>query len=401
MNETVKGSPESWSVLISGLVLTSRTETIEDYLRSRVARLGVVGLAGPFQKGAPGRYTEYRAGQKIEEHPLRGGYVPRAQSLLGWLRLSGIFGAYVWNILRQGWRRRPWEVFIGISCFSALMGVALKKTGAVRRLIYYSIDYYPTPPQWGFNRAAVWAFRWADRICARNADQVWHITSRIAEARATLGGLPADRYRHLEMPLSYRQSLMRHYPVGAIERWTIGFVGSLTESQGVQLLIEALPELVRRFPEIKVRLIGRGPYAGELEALVERSGHKDRVLFHGFVPDEEEVLDRIAHCAVAVAPWTQTADNNILYADPGKPKLYMCLGVPCVITRGPDIAAMVERHGAGRAIDYRVDDLVAALAGLLADDGALQAARDNAYTLGHEFVSEKIIRDALARTFSP
>ncbi len=31
---------ENWSVLISGQVLTSRTETIEDYLRPRVARLG-------------------------------------------------------------------------------------------------------------------------------------------------------------------------------------------------------------------------------------------------------------------------------------------------------------------------------------------------------------------------
>lgn len=245
----------------------------------------------------------------------------------------------------------------------------------------------------------VWAFRWADRICARNSDRVWHITNRIIEARATLGGLKADRYLHVEMPLSYRQSLMRRYPVGSMERWTIGFVGSLTESQGVQLLIAALPELARRFPELKVRIIGRGPYARELEALVEKSGQSNRVIFHGFIRDEEEVLDIIAHCAVAVAPWTQTSDNNILYADPGKPKLYMCLGVPCVITRGPDIATMVEGHGAGRAIDYTVSELVTALDSLMSDDGILQQARDQAYELGHEFVSEKIIRDALAKTF--
>jgi glycosyltransferase involved in cell wall biosynthesis len=390
---------EDWNVLISGLVLTSRTETIEDYLRTRVVRLGVVGLAGPFHKAAQGRYTEYQGGNRTEEIPLRGLHVPRANSLAGQVRLVLAFGWYIWNILRQGWRKRPWDVFIGISCFSALMGVVLKKTGAVHRLIYYSIDYYPTPPKRGFARMLVWAFRWADRWCVRNSDQVWHISQRIAEARATLGGLPSGRYPHIEMPLSYRQSLMRRYPVGSMERWTIGFVGSLTESQGVQLLIEALPELVRRFPELKVRIIGRGPYAGELEALVEQSGYKDRVVFHGFVQDEEEVLDIIAHCAVAVAPWTQTADNNILYADPGKPKLYMCLGVPCVVTRGPDIAAMVERQGAGRAIDYREDELVAALESLLTDDRVLQKARDQAYELGHEFVSEKIIRDALEKTF--
>jgi glycosyltransferase involved in cell wall biosynthesis len=360
--------------------------------------LGVVGLAGAFHKAAQGRYTEYKNGQPAEEFPLRGQHVPRANSIAGQVQLVLAFGWYVWNIFRQGWRRRPWDVFIGISCFSALMGVALKKMGAARRLIYYSIDYYPTPPKWGFARLLVWAFRWADRICVRNSDMVWHITNRIVEARSKFGGLPANRYRYLEMPLSYRQSLMRRYPVGTMERWTIGFVGSLTESQGVQLLIEALPELARRFPDVKVRIIGQGPYAHELEELVEKSGQSNRVIFHGFIRDEEEVLDIIAHCAVAVAPWTQTSDNNILYADPGKPKLYLCLGVPCVITRGPDIAEMVEQAGAGRAVDYQVDQLVTAMAALLAEDGVLQQARDKAYELGHEFVSEKIIRDAIDQT---
>jgi len=398
MNKPFNHSIETWNVLISGLVLVSRTETIEDYLRTRVARLGVVGLAGCFQKGAQGRYTEFQKGQSAVEIPLRGQHVSNANSIAGQFQLVLAFGWYVWNILRQGWRRRPWDVFIGISCFSALMGVALKKTGAVQRLIYYSIDYYPTPMKWGFTRVLVWAFRWADRVCVRNSDVVWHISQRIAEARAKLGGLSADRYRHIEMPLSYRQSLMRRYPVGSMERWTIGFVGSLTETQGVQLLIQALPELVGRFPELKVRIIGRGPYARELEALVEQSGLADRVIFHGFIRDEEEVLEIIAHCAVAVAPWTQTLENNILYADPGKPKLYMCLGVPCVITRGPDIADMVEQQGAGRAIDYQVGELVTAVDSLLADAHVLQKARDKAYELGHEFVSEKIIRDALEKT---
>jgi hypothetical protein len=59
---------------------------------------------------------------------------------------------------------------------------------------------------------------------------------------------------------------------------------------------------------------------------------------------------------------------------------------------------MVEQAGAGRAVDYQVDQLVTAMAALLAEDGVLQQARDKAYELGHEFVSEKIIRDAIDQT---
>lgn len=390
---------ENWSVLISGQVLTSRTETIEDYLRPRVARLGVVGLAGPFQKGAPARYTEYRDGWVTRDETRAGVHVARPGTVGGNLRLIAAFSRYVRQIVHGARGGRPWDLFIGISCFSAFVGVALKKMGWVRRLVYYSIDYYPTPGGWNFNRVMVWGFRWMDRTCARNADWVWHITGRIAEARARLGGLPADRYAHLEMPLSYRQSLLRRYPVESIERWTVGFVGTLTESQGVQLLIEALPRLAARFPGLKVRIIGRGPYAGELERRVDQSGHRDRVIFHGFIRDEEEMMEIVAHCAVAVAPWTQTADNNILYADPGKPKLYMCLGVPCVITRGPEIAEQVVRAGAGRAIDYSAGELAAAVEDLMGDEERLGQARERAYELGHEFVSEKIIKEAVERSF--
>ncbi len=383
------------SVLLSGQVLTSRTETIEDYLRPRVARLGVIGLGGAFQQGAPARCTEYVRGQKVREWKCRGLWVRNRRSLLAPLKLSLVFANYARQIIRCTYRLgERFDLFIGVSCFSSVVGVWLKKLGRVRRLVYYSIDYYIPPRRLGWNWFMVRAFHWADRYCVRHADLVWHITNRIAEGRRKYGGVPPDRYRFVEAPLSYRASLLRFPPVNEVERWTVGFVGTLSENQGVQLLMEILPRLVERFPAIKIRIVGQGPYADEIKRMAQASGHADRCVFHGFIRDEEEMLNIVSRFAVGVAPWTPDEDNNIIYADPGKPKLYLCLGVPCVVTRGPDVATLIEQTGAGHAITYTPQALEEALASILEDERRWKIYREKAYGLGQQFTTETALQPA-------
>lgn len=386
-------------VLLSGQVLTSRTETIEDYLRPRVPRLGVIGLASPFAASNVARSTEYRDGVQVRSWPVSSILVGRGNSLLGSVRLAAAFARY-YRVIGDCARNMggPFDLFIGVSCFSAFAGLALRRRGLVRKHVYYSIDYYPPPPKPGVNRMMVAAFRAMDRYCARHTDLVWHITPRIAEARERMGGVGPDEYPHIHVPLSYRASLCRFPDPEAVERWTIGFVGTITETQGVQLLVDAMPGLLRRFPDLKVRVIGRGPYSEVLHRLVSDRGLDSRFVFHGFINDEEEMLNIISRCAVAVAPWTQSPDNNILYADPGKPKLYMCLGVPCVITTGTDIAAQIDAAGAGVSVPYDAAKLEEGLSRVLADGDPWRQMRRNARDIGSGFVSERILLDAMART---
>jgi glycosyltransferase involved in cell wall biosynthesis len=386
-------------VLVSGQVLTCRIETIEDYLRPRVPRLGVIGLASPFAASNVARCVEYRDGAVNRSWPVRSVLVGSRNSFWRMVRLTDAFANYYRTIERCARRmERPFDLFVGISCFSAYVGLALRRRGLVKRHVYYSTDYYPPPSRMCADSLMVAAFRAMDRRCARSTDLVWHVTPRIADARQGMGGVSADSYPQIAVPLCYRASLCRFPDAASVERWTIGFVGTITETQGVQLLVEAMPGLARRFPELKVRVVGRGPYSEDLQRLVREKGMADRFVFHGFIEDEEEMLEIIARCAVAVAPWPQSADNNILFADPGKPKLYMCLGVPCVITRGPDIAAAIEAAGAGAAIHYDRVQLETAIADVLVDDARWMEMRRRAHALGGGFVSEKVLAEAMTET---
>jgi len=308
------------------------------------------------------------------------------------LGLVAVFSNYAWQILRWAWRGgHRFDLFVGVSCFSCLIGVVLKSLGWTRRLVYYSIDYYPLPSRRGFNRLMVRAFYAADRLCSRRADLVWHITARIPEARERYGRLAPSEYRHVEVPLCYREGIFRILPEEDVERWTLGFVGTITENQGLDLLLDAMPEIAMRCPGVRVRIIGDGPYGPEFRRRAAASPEGHRFCFHGFLPREEDVLNWLARCAAGVALWPPDEGNNIQYADPGKPKLYMALGLPCIITRGAEIAEVIHREGAGAAIPYEANALVDAVVKILGDDAAWRVFRQRAQTVGRRWTSEAIL----------
>jgi PEP-CTERM/exosortase A-associated glycosyltransferase len=64
----------------------------------------------------------------------------------------------------------------------------------------------------------------------------------------------------------------------------IGFIGSFYAYEGLPLLLEALPALLARRPEVRLLLVGGGPQDAELKAQAQRLGLADKVVFTGRVP---------------------------------------------------------------------------------------------------------------------
>ena len=61
------------------------------------------------------------------------------------------------------------------------------------------------------------------------------------------------------------------------------FVGRLSEKKGVEYLIEAMPSILRDFPETKLLIIGGGERKGALKALCEQRGVQGSVIFVGTI----------------------------------------------------------------------------------------------------------------------
>lgn len=140
---------------------------------------------------------------------------------------------------------------------------------------------------WGFNLLL-------RRLIHRSPDVV-HAISRHLAARARWFGardvvvIPngvSIRQFSLAIPRDPRKivSLGRLYPV-----------------KGIQYLLEAMPEVLRDFPEVRLEVIGDGPDRSRLEELARKLGVAHAVVFRGGLP-HEEIARELAGALIFVGP---------------------------------------------------------------------------------------------------
>ncbi|MEW6118604.1 MAG: TIGR04063 family PEP-CTERM/XrtA system glycosyltransferase [Pseudomonadota bacterium] len=67
----------------------------------------------------------------------------------------------------------------------------------------------------------------------------------------------------------------------------LGFIGSFYAYEGLDLLVAALPAILRQMPDVKVLLVGGGPQDVALKQQVMALDLRDRVIFAGRVPHAE------------------------------------------------------------------------------------------------------------------
>jgi|GEM_PF-533263 len=77
----------------------------------------------------------------------------------------------------------------------------------------------------------------------------------------------------------------------ASRRPTVLFVGAIVENKGAKVLVEAVLRLRRKYPNIRLQMIGKGgsELLDQLAAMISRDGARDNFEFLGFVP-----LERLA-----------------------------------------------------------------------------------------------------------
>lgn len=385
--------------LIVGQLKTSRTETLEKYLIGKTRSLGVIGFMSPFALYNEARCTLYEGSIKSKEFPLPA-FTIKSVKWWNYPMMSISFIVYIFAVLKSLLKLGcKFEIFIGIATFSITIGFILKKMRLVNKVIYYCIDYYPPPQSIGFNRLVNIIYKKIDIAAVKRADIVWEISPFIQNARQQYSKVPDDSYNKIIVPMGWTYEVNRNIPIKEKEKWTLGFVGTISENQGLQLVIDSIPKLVKKYPEIKVRVIGHGPYASQLKELAKNNGVNDRFIFHGFVSDDNEAYNILSRCMIGLATYTGNATDNSLYADPGKTKLYALLGLPIIISSAPFVAQLIKNTGAGEVINYSVDDFVSAVEKIMGNEENYQRYLSGVERFKPYCRAEDLFNKAFSETF--
>jgi len=184
------------------------------------------------------------------------------------------------------------------------------------------------------------------------------------------------------------------------------YLGSINRERGLEVILEAMPRVVERFPQATCTLVGPVDPGGlderylPLDPWLER-GH---IRLTGAVP-YEEVPAIMARSTLALVPLLPTL--NYQKAIPVKLIEYMAAGLPVVGSRFGHIERIVEETGCGQlALPGDAEDLAAVIGTLLADPAqAWQCAQRGrkAFRECYSWESEEpkllaFYRDLLAQT---
>ncbi len=171
----------------------------------------------------------------------------------------------------------------------------------------------------------------------------------------------------------------------------LAYMGHVQKKSGIQMLLAVMPALIQQFPQVRLDVIGGGPYLSELQRQACESGLDERVTFHGFIDDHTDLEKILMQCGVGVALYDPASADFSYLADPGKPKVYLACGLPVVITDVPEIAKEIEERGAGSVVGYNAEEIQKALSAILTGHEGYRRA---ALALAEEYEWETVFRKA-------
>jgi glycosyltransferase involved in cell wall biosynthesis len=145
-----------------------------------------------------------------------------------------------------------------------------------------------------------WFQKAADRLLAPHTDLAIAVSESTAEFTIRARLIPPERTKvvYLGSPLEEFARDRTADEIAAARRSlgieastiAVGTVTRLMPSKGNEYLVDAVPEIVRRHPQVRVFVVGEGELREPLEAQAKRLELGDRLVFAGFKRDVSEVL---------------------------------------------------------------------------------------------------------------
>lgn len=164
-----------------------------------------------------------------------------------------------------------------------------------------------------------------------------------------------------------RSAFQRAYPFHNDK--TFLFVGRLGPEKSVEELIEAMAIVASRDEEVKLAIVGDGPWARRYAAQIRDAHLEDRVMMVGRIPHADLIASGLIHYsrAFVTASTTENQPMTVIEA--------ICCHVPVIVPEVPGITELVDQNG----ITFRahnVSSIAEAILSMARDDELHQRCVD-------------------------
>lgn len=243
-------------------------------------------------------------------------------------------------------RYRPNHVFCGHINLAVMVRALCRPLGIPYTVLTYGKEvWYELKPK--------------EQKALREAQRIWTISRYSRDLAHTANGVAKEKFDMLPCvvdgstftpgpalsSLSQRYHLQNTRVLMTVARLWPGDI-----YKGVDVTIRALPTIAQEFPNVKYIVIGRGDDQPRLADLADTLGVSDKVVFAGFVPDEE-LIDHYRLADVYVMPSKE--GFGIVYLEA------MACGVPVIAGDDDGSADPVQDGRVGWQVPHRDPEAVA------------------------------------------
>jgi 1,2-diacylglycerol 3-alpha-glucosyltransferase len=173
------------------------------------------------------------------------------------------------------------------------------------------------------------------------------------------------------------------------------YVGRLAQEKNLPTLFQMAAQACQEDPQIRLWLVGDGPYRSQCMALARQLGIGDRVRFVGFVPHAE--VERYYAAADLFVFSSVTETQGLVLQEA------MAHGLPCIAISGGGASASIEDGVNGFIVRNEPGSFATSVLDLLDDDDQYARISGGAARTGREYgvgrMTERIVdiyRDAIA-----
>lgn len=374
-------------VMVSHIFATGAFLDLEEFLKTKVNALLFIGHPFSFRKEVNSFYRFYSQEKLIKTHRAFPWRLPEI-----FMYIKDFLYTFKWVLF---WPNK-FDYYFAADNYDGFLGLIFKKIGKVENVVFYTIDYVPNRFK---NPLLNRLYHYFDAQCLKHCKIVWNISPNMVAAREKYNKLRREKcVSQIVVPQGIWYNRIPKPPLAKRNRYRIVFLGHLVERQGLDLVIRALPKIIKKIPKVSLLIIGTGSFEKNLKNIVRERKLNKYVTFTGYIEKDTDIERKIAESGIAVAMYKPTSDNLTYFADPGKIKNYLSAGLPIVLTDVPPIARDVQEKKCAFIAKYEEEDFSEKVICLLDDKKRLKEYSKNAIEYASRFDWNIIYLEALEKT---
>jgi len=199
-------------------------------------------------------------------------------------------------------------------------------------------------------------YRLADRLIVHNAFSKRELIEKLAISPTKISIIPHGNYLETVGKMPHPAAAKRALGIAESKKVVL-FFGQIKDTKGLDVLLEAAPDVAREIPEVTFLIAGR-PWKSDFsryEALIDRLGIRDRCVLHTrFIP-HTDVACYYAAADVVVLPYRRIYQSGVIL-------MAMSYRRPVVVSDIPGMTATVTdgnngyvfRQGSKEALSKRL-----------------------------------------------